>query len=272
MWAGPLHVIVRARVRSQGGKGGSAPCGRKPESGRGAGPRLEGATLGQDLPRVLEPHRGCYGKAPWCVERGREAHAGDLAASPPFDLLASLERLPPPHPGAAEGGLARAASGWAGQQGWVTLGCRKKLLSPHVDLPAPASLSRSLHGPAPLCHKRGEGFVSCRAGSGTHRWGSGPTLTPCPWFCLHSSGSTLPFLCPPLSASAHRRLLPASLLCLDPIPGVLRTWAPQQFRLVSASKRGRSPAFGQDLGMAGGLVTSGQVQREKGHSARQSWL
>lgn len=120
-----------------GGKGSSDLCGRKPESGRGAGPWLEGAALGWDLPGVLEPHRSCCGKASWCVERGREARAGDLAAASPFDLLASLERLPPPHLGAAAGGLARGASGWPGAAGFGNPGMQEASSSRMALLPCP---------------------------------------------------------------------------------------------------------------------------------------
>lgn len=87
--ASPVHVPVCCWGVCGGG---GQPCAEERLSlEEGAG--LKGATLGWDLPGSLNHIGAAMGRLPgaWRVER--EAQAGDLSASPPFDLLASLERL-----------------------------------------------------------------------------------------------------------------------------------------------------------------------------------
>lgn len=106
------------------------------------------------------------GRLPGAWRTEREAQPGDLSASLPFDLCASLERLPPPHLGLQQEAW-RGASHWPGTQ---------EASSSCMALLAPVSLSMSLSDLALPCCRCCEGLLSCWARSRTHCWGSRPTL------------------------------------------------------------------------------------------------
>lgn len=148
-----------------GGGGGGQPYADESLSlAEGAG--LEGATLGWVLPGSLNHIGAAMGRLPGAWRTEREAQPGDLSASLPFDLCASLERLPPPHLGLQQEAW-RGASHWPGTQ---------EASSSCMALLAPVSLSMSLSDLALPCRRCCEGLLSRWARSRTHRWGSRPTL------------------------------------------------------------------------------------------------
>ena len=125
--ASPVYDRLCPRVCCWVERGRSDLCGCKPEPGGGGSfrePGWDGTSWGS-----LNHIGAAMGRLPGAWRAEREAHASDLSAPPPFDLLASLERLPPPHLGAVAGGLARGASSWPGAVGFANAGMRRKLLS-----------------------------------------------------------------------------------------------------------------------------------------------
>lgn len=170
--------------------------------------------LGWDLPGSLKHVGAAVGRLPgaWRVER--EAQAGDLSASPSFDLLLPW-RDALLHTWAAAGGQARGLSCMA--------------------LLAPVSLSTSLSGSALMCHTCGR--ACCPAGPGPgHAAGLWAHTCLLSLVLPHSSGSTLWFFSP-LSASVPSFfLLPPCPACLDPTPGVLGPPGNFSFSLVSGAE------------------------------------
>ena len=77
------------------------------------------------------------GRLPGAWRAEREAHASDLSAPPPFDLLASLERLPPPHLGAVARGLSRGVSSWPRAVGFANAGGTPLEMRPSSNAPSP---------------------------------------------------------------------------------------------------------------------------------------
>lgn len=94
------------------------------------------------------------GRLPGAWRAEREAHASDLSAPPPFDLLASLERLPPPPLGAVAAGLEGGLPAGLGLWGLLTLGCRRKLLSLLCGLAGLVSQSMSNWAGSPAQRSR----------------------------------------------------------------------------------------------------------------------
>lgn len=175
--ASPVHVHVCCWGVCGRGRGGGRPCAEERLSlEEGAG--LEGATLGWDLPGSLNHIGAAMGRlsGAWRVER--EAQAGDLSASPFFDLLASLERLL--HTWGCGRRPREGASSWPGTGSFFLL----------HGLAGPCFPVRVTEGPG--CAVK----ASCPVGLGPgHTAGALGPLTSLflLWFCLHSSGSTLCF-------------------------------------------------------------------------------
>lgn len=194
------------------------------------------------------------GRLPGAWRAEREAQAGHLSASSPFDLLASLERLPPPPRGAVAGGLARGASSWPRAAGFGNVGTRRKLLSLLHGLaglfPGPC-----LTGLVPACQRFGAGS-SCEPPAP-----ASASITLDHFSCfsvLFMPRPTGSFLLSPLAAMPRHA------------PGVLRTWGPQQVHCFLWFYGVKKPSFQAGSGHGLQAGPTAQVQRQEAGRASQS--
>lgn len=158
--ASPVYDCLCPRVCCWGGRGHPDLCGQKPEAGGGGGfrePGWDGTSWGS-----LNHIRAAMGRLPGAWRAEREAHASDLSAPPPFDLLASLERLPPPPLGAVARGLEGGLPAGLGLWGLLTLGCVGSFFLSCVALLA-LFPSPCLTGLAPLPKGAGQAPGHCVA-------------------------------------------------------------------------------------------------------------